>query len=125
MCDRIVGCFLGDRSFIEGTFPGSRRLAVQVFEPSKVTLSFLLDDVTAAGEETTVTFFEDRCRSRERVETTGKAFIAESANAGFVKKSAQLTGVGDHLIEFESDARAKYTVKVDVRPIRLGEDENL
>ena len=36
-----------------------------------------------------------------------------------MSRDADLSGVGDHLIEFESDARARYLMKVDVLPLRL------
>ena len=121
VCDRIVGCLLGDRSYFEGRFPGNGRFAVQVFEPSTVTVSFFLENVTAAGEETVINFHEDRCRSRIREALTGKALLAESEKTGIVKRSADLSGIGDHLIEYESDARAAYLVKVDVVPTRLKE----
>lgn len=121
VCDRIVGCLLGDTSYFAGRFPGSGRFGVQVFEPSTVTVSFYLEDVTAAGEETVINFHEDRCRSRIRESLTGKALVGESEKTGIVKRSADLSGTGDHLIEYESDARAAYMVKVDVLPTRLKE----
>jgi hypothetical protein len=33
-------------------------------------------------------------------------------------QQADLTGVGDHLVEFSSDMRARYAVKVEVEPTR-------
>lgn len=119
MCAEISGCLLGDKSFIEGRFPAKRQLVVQLFEPSKVTVTFLLEEVTAAGDETSLTFFEERCRSRVRVPISGRTFVGESEQIGTVKRSAELTGEGDHLLEVESDARARYLLKVDVVPLRL------
>jgi hypothetical protein len=121
VCDKIVGCLLGDSSYFQGRFPGNGRFAVQVFEPSTVTVSFFLEDVTAAGEETVINFHEDRCRARIRQALTGKALLGESEKTGIVKREADLSGIGDHLIEYESDARAAYMVKVDVLPTRLKE----
>jgi hypothetical protein len=119
ICDRIAGCLLGDQSYITGRFPGDRVIGIHLFEPSTVTLSFLLEDVGASGTQTSINFFEDRCRSRVRVELTGKAFVGEADKAGFVKREADLTGKDDHLIEFSSDAQAHYLLKVDVVPVRL------
>src|SRR4051812_2180696 len=72
ICDRVAGCLLGGTSYLEGRFPGTRLVGVQVDEPSTVTMGFLLDDVGAAGEETALNFFEDRCRSRIRITIPGR-----------------------------------------------------
>jgi hypothetical protein len=119
-CDRITGCILGTQSYSEGRFPGDGKFIVQLAEPSTVTLSFLLEDVHGAGEETVMLFHEERCRSRVRVAVGGKAFITEAENVGWFSRSADLTGEGDHLIEFNSDASTTYLVKVDVKPLREG-----
>lgn len=119
ICDKIAGCLLGEAGFIEGRFPGTRLIGVQVFEPSKVRLSFQLENVGAAGEETSINFFEDKCRSRTRVTISGRSFVGENDTTGLVKREAELSGVGDHLIEFTSDVRAEYILKVDVIPTRL------
>ena len=119
VCDKIAGCLLGDSNYIEGRFPGTRRVGIQVFEPSTVRLSFQLEDVGAAGEETALNFFEDRCRARTRITVSGRSFVGENDTAGLVKREAELSGVGDHLIELSSDVRAKYIMKVDVIPTRL------
>lgn len=124
ICDRIAGCLLGDQSYIEGRFPGDRLIGVQVFEPSTVTMSFLLEEVGAAGEETAINFFEDRCRTRTRVTITGRTFAGEADKVGYVQREADLSGVGDHLIEFSSDVHAHYVLKVDVLPVRLKTNQN-
>lgn len=119
ICDRIAGCLLGSSSFISGRFPGTRLVGITVFEPSIVRVSFQLDEVGAAGEETSISFYEDRCRARTRVAITGRSFVGENDKVGFVKREVELSGVGDHLIEYTSDARALYIMKVDVTPTRL------
>lgn len=119
VCDTIAGCLLGDSSYIEGNFPTNRKIAVQLFEPSTVTVSFFPQRVAGAGLETSINFFEDRCRSRVRVAVEGRTFIGESEQSSFVKRSVDLSGVGDHLIEFTSDARMQYLMKIDVQPLRL------
>ena len=119
ICDKIAGCLLGDQSYIEGRFPGNRLIGVQVFEPSTVTVSFQLEDVGASGDETAINFFEDRCRSRTRITIVGRTFLGENDKIGFVSRSADLSGIGDHLIEFSSDAHAHYLMTVRVLPIRL------
>jgi hypothetical protein len=119
VCSTRVGCLVGDRSYVEGRFPGVNRVAIQVFEPSMVTASFFLSEIAGAGEETVVTFYEGSCTAPVRVEVTGTTFIGEAEKVGYVSRSADLMTVGDHLIQVESDARAKYLWKIDVLPLRL------
>ncbi len=119
VCDTQVGCFIGDRSYVQGRFPGSNNVAIQLFEPSTVTVSFYLSDVAGQGEETAITFNEDGCRARIRTAITGRTFVGETQQKGFVSRNADLSGVGDHLISWTSDARANYLAKIDVLPLRL------
>jgi hypothetical protein len=110
---------LGDRSYIEGRFPGTNRVGIELFEPSTVTVSFFLTEVAGAGVTTAITFYEGSCTTPQRVEVTGNTFIGEAEKLGYVSRQANLMGVGDHLIQVESDARAKYLMKIDVLPLRL------
>jgi hypothetical protein len=120
VCDTIAGCLLGDSSYIEGKMPTMDRVAVQLFEPSTVTVSFFLQNVAGSGVETDIYFNEDRCRSKIPVTILGRDFVGESQNnGGVVSRSADLSGVGDHLIEFQSDARLDFLLKIDVLPLRL------
>ncbi len=119
VCNTQVGCVIGDRSYVEGRFPGSNQVVIQVFEPSTVTLSFLLEQVSGAGEETAINFNEDGCRARVRTTISGRSFVGESEQKGFIVRSAGLSGIGDHLISWQSDARSTYIAKIDVVPLRL------
>jgi len=119
VCATTSGCIVGDRSYVQGRFPGSNKVVVSLFEPSQVTVGFFLSETSGAGVETVVNLFEPACASRTRVAISGTAFVAEAQQNGFVTRSVDLSGVGDHLIEIDSDARTKYLFKVDVLPLRL------
>ncbi len=58
------------------------RVAVQLFEPSTVTVSFFLENVAGAGTETDLYFNEDRCRSKIPISVDGRTFVGESENHG-------------------------------------------
>lgn len=124
VCDTVVGCLIGGTSYISGRFPGTQQVGIQVFEPSNITITFLLEEAQSAGVETDIDLWEDSCRSRVRLEITGKDFFAEADKTGTVKRTAMLSGTGDHLIDFTSDARVTYLFKVDVVPVRLQSDSN-
>ncbi|MCP3105046.1 hypothetical protein LZ198_39890 [Myxococcus sp. K15C18031901] len=118
VCNRIAGCILGSESWAEGRFPGHGQFIVQVPEASTVKVSFFLDEVTAAGEETVVLFHEDGCRARTRKATAGRSVLDQMEKFGVFSLEADVIGVGDHLIEFDSDLQGRYAVKVDVEPLR-------
>jgi hypothetical protein len=119
ICSTTVGCFLGDRSYVEGRFPGKNRVGIQLFEPSEVTVSLYLFETAGAGELTVFNFFEQSCTSRLRSEVTGRTLVGEAEKTGLSSRKAELSGVGDHLIEVESDSRTRYLMKIDVLPLRL------
>lgn len=119
VCSTTVGCFLGDRSYVEGRFPGRNQVAIRLFEPSEVSVSFHLFEMAGAGEETVINFWEESCSARVRVPVTGKTLFGENEKVGFATRKAELSGLGDHLIEVESDARTQYLMKIDVLPLRL------
>ncbi len=119
VCSTTVGCFLGDRSYVEGRFPGKNSVGIQIFEPSEVTVGLMLFETAGAGEQAVFNFFETSCASRIRVEATGRALVGENEKLGWVNRKAELSGVGDHLIEVEADTRTKYLMKIDVLPLRL------
>nr|WP_225936901.1 hypothetical protein [Myxococcus sp. RHSTA-1-4] len=118
VCSRVAGCILGTESYAEGRFPGRGQFIVQVPEASTIKVSFYLEEVSAAGEETVVLFHEEGCRARTREAADGRTVLDMMEKAGEFTREADVTGVGDHLIEFESDMQARYVVKVDVSPLR-------
>lgn len=118
ICDKVAGCILGPESFRQGRLPGDGRFIVRISEPSIVRVSFFLEEVSAAGEQTVITWYEDGCRARIREEIGGRTFVGEAERFNGISREAQLNGVGDHLVEFESDAQARFLLKVDVTPKR-------
>ncbi|WP_338869920.1 hypothetical protein [Myxococcus stipitatus] len=118
VCGRVAGCILGAEGYSEGRFPGRSQFIVQVPEASHIKLSFYVDEVTAAGEETVVIFHEEGCRARTRQAVDGRAVLDAMEKFSIFTREAELTGVGDHLIEFESDMQGRYAVKVDITPLR-------
>ncbi|RKH56342.1 hypothetical protein D7V93_20420 [Corallococcus llansteffanensis] len=119
VCNQFAGCILGPESYSEGRFPGHGQLLVQVKEASTIKVSFYLEEVRAAGEETSVTVHEEGCRARQRQASTGRAALDQMEKFGEFTREVDVTGVGDHLVEFESDMQALYVVKVDVTPLRI------
>lgn len=122
ICSSVAGCVIGAQSYLEGRFPGKARFVINVPEPAVVWVSVYLEGVSAAGEETTIDWYEDRCRAFIRESVDGETFVGETQRIGFFQRRAELIGVGDHLIEVKSDSEADYLVKVDVLPTRLANE---
>ncbi len=118
VCSAVAGCILGQESYSEGRLPGKGQFIVQLPEASTVRVHFFLEDVVAAGEETVVTFHEEGCRERIRQSVRGTTVLDSAEKLGEFTREADLTGVGDHLVEFESDMQARYVLKVEVQPLR-------
>lgn len=118
VCSKVAGCILGAESYTEGRLPGKGQFIVQLQEASTVRVRFFLEDVVAAGEETVVTFHEEGCRARTREAVNGRTALDSAEKFGEFSREADLTGVGDHLIEFTSDMQARYVLKVEVLPLR-------
>lgn len=118
VCSRVAGCILGQESYTEGRLPGRGQFIVQLKEASTVRVHFFLEEVVAAGEETVVTFNEEGCRARIRQAVNGRTALDSAEKTGEFSREADLTGVGDHLIEFDSDMQARYVLKVEVEPLR-------
>lgn len=118
VCSRVAGCILGAESYIEGRLPGQAQFIVQLKEASTVRVRMFLEDVVAAGEQTVVTFHEEGCRARIREPATGRTVLDFAEKVGEFSREAELTGVGDHLVELESDLQARYVLKVEVEPLR-------
>lgn len=119
VCDLIAGCILGNESYTTGRFPGTQRVVIRIAEASQVKTSFVLEDVAAAGTQLLITYYESGCTDRTRITLTGDAAIQENDKIGYIERSSNLTGLGDHRIEFTADLEAQYHFKVDVTPLRL------
>ena len=118
VCNQIAGCLLGTQSYVKGRIPASTRTIIHLDEPSTVAVSLFLDSVGSSGTQTTLVFYEGSCRGRTPVVVTGVEFTQEVEKLGAFARSADLTELGDHLIEFSSDAQAEYLLKIDVTPTR-------
>lgn len=119
VCSQYAGCILGPESYSEGRFPGRGKVLVRVPEASTIKVSFYLEEVTAAGQETAITVHEEGCRARQRQSSTGRLALDQMEKFGVFSRQVDVTGVGDHLVEFDSDMQARYVVKVDVTPLRI------
>ena len=119
VCDRVVGCIVGGQTYLTGRFPSEGRFMVRLAEPSRVTVGLFIEGLAGTGtQDAFIHWWEDGCVRRIRDAVSAEDFVSEVDKTGYFSRSADLTGSGDHLIEFSADAQATYYVKVDVVALR-------
>ena len=114
ICDQVAGCIMSPQTYTEGRLPGGTKLIVKIDEPSTVRVHMYLENVRAAGNQTSLDFYETGCVNRVRTTATGNAFVSEFDQTGDFVEEADLLGTGDHLIELSSDTECIYTLKLEV-----------
>lgn len=119
VCNTIATCYIGPESYIQGRFPGSGKVIVLLAQPSSVNVSFLFADISSVGNTTTIIWNEAGCRANSRVDVPGTTVASEANTIGVFERSMPLLDAGEHLISFQSDLEATYTMKVDVVPTVL------
>ena len=116
VCNTVAGCILSGTNYVGGNFPGTFQYIVETPGPASVAVNVFLSNVTGAGSNTTIDWWETGCTSSFPTTVTGKVFVGETQNLGVFTRSQQLTGVGDHLVTIQSDATASFLLEVDVTP---------
>ncbi len=115
VCRVRAGCVLDGSGYIEGNFPGGRRLVVVSDGEADVTVSLFLRDEVWPGSSLEMRFYEPGCsRSEEWFAELDDLFVAAGADR-IVSATQRLREAGEHLIEVRSDAYAAYDLKVDVQ----------
>jgi len=117
VCDGYASCLLGPEFYTQGNLPGSGRIIVQTLTTSKIQLSFLFSDLTAAGGTFSIVWYEPGCAASTRVDVDGQTVATESQALGVFQRSAQLNVAGDHLVTYQATTQATYLLKVDVTPL--------
>ncbi len=116
VCNSVAGCILSDVNYVQGTFPGTFQYVVQTPGPATVTVDVFLQNVTGAGTNTTIDWWETGCTSSFPQTVTGNVFVGETQNLGIFTRQQGLTGKGDHLVTISSDATASFLLAVSVTP---------
>ncbi len=117
VCDGFASCLLGSASYTQGNFPGSGRIIVETLSTSDIQLSFLFSDLTAAGGNFSLVWYEPGCTASIQTSVDGKVVAAESQAIGVFSRSAQLNVAGYHLVTYQTTTQASYLLKVDVNPL--------
>ena len=114
VCQTRATCVVDDQSYIKGVFPGAERAIIYAPHPrTQVHVRILLDELQSPGTEFMIRAFQIGCieKKEERIKDTN-IFIRAGGDR-VLDFTFDLEGRGDHLIEWFSDATAKYVLNVD------------
>ena len=119
ICNTPAGCVLDHEHYVEGVFPGVRRVVVateQADEDVRVRLYF--SRMRAPGTELLVQLYESDCTldpERSRAHLLDVDVFDEAGDDRTLMFDLTARQPGEHLLEIYSDASADYLLTADVR----------
>lgn len=129
-CDQVIpickgysaGCVLTDDRYLEGNFPGRIQFLVETIPGDWIIrVSFFFAERRSPGTDTTVDWFEPGCTDQYRYQESKDRLsgdLFEKAGRDQVFEVEQgIAEYGDHLIEINSDATARYVIRTEVVPV--------
>jgi hypothetical protein len=111
-CGNIGHCVLDSDDYLQGTFPGMQTFVIRIAAPAMVTFSFQFTNRISAGTTLALTSTEPDCSQTSTYMNPGDIFKLAGA-AGILSFPITMTEVGDHLIQFNSDAYCSYQLSYD------------
>lgn len=116
VCTTVAGCVVGDTSYVEGKFPGTRRLIVRTDGQREISVVLFFKNEGAIGTETRIVWNEAGCGASAIEVIDGRNLFKEASADGTLKRSRNVFTEGDHLIEITSDATVDYLLRIDTAP---------
>jgi hypothetical protein len=117
-CGTVAGCLLEPERYVEGSFPGARRVVVRS-ETDNPALEVRLwfSELTTSGTELLVQARDPDCTLDPREARVAEPDFDLIAEAGqdrtLILPPLRVDGPGEHLIEVFLDARADYRMIVE------------
>jgi hypothetical protein len=118
---QTAGCTLDEKHYIEGTFPGERKLLVQTTQGDwKIRVLLFLKEQLSPGTETEISWYEPGCTDEYRWKLSdhsiqGDLFEQAGQDQIFEVEHAVVES-GDHLVTVWSDAVCRYYLRIEVLP---------
>lgn len=114
VCNTAAGCVLSENQYAEGMFPGQRKLIFRTGGPSRVRVRLLFTEERSPGKSTIIEWNESGCGSQKTYSSMGRDIFQLAGEAQQLAVEQSLSTYGDHLIRLESDATARYQVRIEV-----------
>lgn len=114
VCNTSAGCVLDESQYVEGVLPGQRAVIFRTQGPALVRVRLLLTQEIAPGSLTQIEFNQVGCGSQQLYSTMGQNLFNLVGAGQQLAVERPLQGAGDHLIRLQSDATARYQLRVEV-----------
>ncbi len=120
ICNVTAGCLLDSDHYIEGVFPGTRRVVVETTEANaEMRVRMLLRQTEAPGTELLMQMYEPDCTldtilARAHLEDVD--LFEEAGDDRTLIFDLQVYNIGEHLFEVFSDASTEYDLIIEPKP---------
>ena len=116
ICNVPAGCVIDKNHYVEGVFPGTRRLVVKTeTRDVKLDVKLYIRSMAAPGTEILVQASEPDCTldtSRAREHRIDVDIFKEAGDDRTLGFDLEVSEKGEHLLELYSDASAEYLLIV-------------
>lgn len=114
VCDSRGACILGNDKYIDGQFPGGKKLIVPTTsDDNKLVVRFLLREMISPGTEILVRAHRPACSDFDERQVEADLF-ERAGDDRILQFELALPGEGDHLLEIFSDMSAEYSMTTTV-----------
>ncbi len=117
VCNVSAGCVLEEDYFLEGVFPGTRRVILVTDEPdTDLRVRIFLKDMMSPGTEFLLQIYEPNCTLdtyHSRIYMADTDLFDEAGDDRTLDLDLQALDPGEHLLEMYSDASTGYLLTVE------------
>jgi len=113
ICGDVAGCVLGTDQYIRGEFPGGQVVIVRCeAEKTRITARFLLSQQMYPGTTMSVRGCSTGCATCDEKISKDRNLFDLAGDDSILEYELEVTGRGDHKLEFFSDMAATYLAAV-------------
>ncbi len=117
VCNVLAGCVLDESHYVEGTFPGVRRVVVVTEEEQAgIVVRLFLETMTSPGTEFFIQLYDTDCTLDSEdgvVHWLDEDMFDVAGGDRTLTFEFPVSGPGEHLLELYADANASYLMVVD------------
>ena len=115
VCHVQAACILGEDEFIEGTFPGGRRLIVRTeADDARIVIRFLLKEMAFPGSEMQIQVYRPDCDDFDEEHLVDMDLFELAGDDRILEFELGAAGRGDHYVEIFSDMAADFAMTIEV-----------
>ena len=119
ICNMPAGCVIDQKHYVEGAFPGTRRIVVRTEERDvRLDVKIYISSMAAPGTEILVQAREPDCtidKLKAQENWTDVDIFDKAGDDRTLSFPLEVADKGEHLLEIYSDASADYVLIVNQR----------